>query len=57
MTALEGVGSKFPSHKKVIFSLFSCMLVIVFTGIALKSFKICSAKMNCKNHVKSHYKV
>ena len=31
-----GGGVEIPSHKKVIFfSLFSCMLVIVFTGIAL----------------------
>ena len=30
-----GGGVEIPSLKKVIFSLFSCMLVIVFTGIAL----------------------
>ena len=31
-----GGGVEIPLHKKVIFfSLFSCMLVIVFTGIAL----------------------
>ena len=34
MTASEGVGSKFHHIKNDFFSLFSCMLVIVFTGIA-----------------------
>ena len=49
-----GGGVEIPSHKKVIFSLFSCMLVIVFNGIALLK---CKAKINCKIHVKSHNKV
>ena len=47
-----GGGVKIPSHKKMIFFLhvgncfhWNC------------TFKICSAKINCKNHVKSHYKV
>ena len=51
-----GGGVEIPSHKKVIFFFF----IFLHAGDCFHwncTFKICSAKINYKNHVKSHYKV
>ena len=50
-----GGGVEIPSHKKVIF-----FFIFLHVGNCFHwncTFKMCSAKINCKNHVKSHYKV
>ena len=50
-----GGGVEIPSHKKVIF-----FFIFLHVGNCFHkncTFKICSAKINSKIHVKSHYKV
>ena len=55
MTALEGVGSKFHHIKKCLF-----FFIFLHVGNCFHwncTFKMFSAKINSKNHVKSQYKV